>query len=346
MGLNTIRLPFLLLAAVVVLAMGCVKEIDLGDKSRRFFYFVDGGIILNTLEQTVIVGITKGDSVNYTPVFDASVSVIDLTTNTEVNYRLCGDGVYCGDLLGQAGHLYQLVVDIPTVGTFTSVADSISSPTHNISAKVGLDTRVDQNGIVQERKSAVAYVDIETNNIQSNEVILMRDQLEWSYTDLSTGPFDPARICYFKEDNSAQVWKLIDLGLIQPGGTLSVKTTSYEIDHRFAESSVINITLTRVSSNAATYFREINSTLSQANTFFSERPLPTAGNMRTSSSFTMLGYFGAQEVIKLYPSGSESEVKRLSGVMLCRRFTQPRGFRCDECLNSPGSSDLKPPYWP
>ena len=353
MGLKpAVQLTAALALAGALGAVACIREVDLPETDLSV-PFVDGVLLVDSTEQILRLGRTDGRREATTPLSDASVSVTDLTTGVRYDYAESADerGRYGASFAGALGHAYQLAVDIPGVGRYTSRPDSLAAGTVTVASASGIRGRLDRDGVRRPRPFVGTELTLtNTADAQAEGFLTLRSSLVWRYADLSCSGMDPITTCWFDGASVTDPFVVFDLADLGGRGDTAVFFAGEEfVDYRFAEVAFLVTRVFRYAPAAGPYFEALARALTPAATILAERPRPVIGNMRPADGAeVMLGYFGVAESTPQYLSTAlDNNLRGRSGGPLCggSRGGVP-GFDCCECIRTDGALADKPAYLP
>ncbi len=103
---------FRLLTAVVLImtSAGCEKVLDIDYKDIDPLLVIEGSLDENGSEVRLTMTTPMDEPMDLTPVTDASVSIVDLTTGVTENLSLDSSGIFRGARAGEREHEYSLMV--------------------------------------------------------------------------------------------------------------------------------------------------------------------------------------------------------------------------------------------
>lgn len=361
MGLTPVRPPARLrgrsaaLALATALALGaCIDELPL-EQTDAALLFVDGAVLVDSTRQTLTLGRTRGVRVAGTPITDAAVEVRNLSTGERHAYRHTSGGAYVADFTGRLGEAYVLRLDVPGVGAFESVPDSLAPAGFTVDAGVALRVVRDADGEPVRTSFVTARLRFAPlPGRRPAGAFTVRQYLIWSYADQLCDVFDASDVCYFVERPAAIPLASLDLGGISPEpGDTAVATFGVEpLDSRLAQDSYLALETRRYGPAATAYYTALSRALNPSGSPFEERPLPAGGNLRAADpdGEGILGYFGVAEARPYYLNVLASEEVRARSVAgpcaTDRRSLGNVSVDCCYCERTRGALTQRPSYLP
>ncbi len=340
---------FALGTAITTLLLGCVDQIDFESKSATRLMVVDGRITNSDGPHSLELGITT--EINTTPdkitapVEGADITIFDNRGNQEDyfetepgNYLLPGDVVK-----GIPGVEYFIEITLSNGSKFRSVPDTMPQEieiTDSIILEFDKKDFISDAGNLTPRD--VINVSINSRIPETANPVFLRWHVEENY---SITPPTINRIipCYITELPVLKRIPLFDGSEFSSGDFDDLLLYSRELDHTFGERHYFNVIRSTLNSNAMDYWEKLDKTANRVGSIFDSPPAPVQGNIYNIDDpmVKVLGFFEAivTDTTRRFTIPSDLPI-------IITKFCDFDLARCFGCLSLPGSSLVRPSYWP
>lgn len=335
--------------AACTLLLGCIDQIDFESNSDTRLLVVDGRITNSdgphSLELGITTGITTTPDKIVTPVEGAQIAIFDNLGNQE-DYFEIEPGVYMvpGNIVkGIPGVEYFIEITLFNGSKFRSVWETMPQEIEtedSVILELGKKDFISDIGNLTSR--TVINVLINTQIPETANPVFLRWHVEENYkiTPPSNGFIIP---CYITELPGLRRIPLFDGSEFSSGDLDNFLLYTREINHSFAERHYFNVIRSTLSYNAMEYWEKLDKTVNRVGSIFDTPPSPVPGNIYNidDPGVMVLGFFEAitTDTTRRFTIPSDFPQR-------IRSFCEFDLARCIGCLSLPGSSLVRPSYWP
>jgi hypothetical protein len=302
--------------------------------------------------QTVSLG-----SQVFRPVYTNWVEVEDDLGNVE-RLVMAEEGVYLlmgNAVKGEIGRTYTLRFEKSNGEIYESAPETMLpvSRIDSIYIETVFEERTNDLGNVVNRHFADVFVDVELGNLAQSPFMRWELVRWYRFTEAyqAWNPLFQPKSCYVKEETRINQVLLFDGRNARGDRWERQQLIGYEVDWRFYRGAYICVRQLSLSTEGFNYWQKVDRVINQTGNIFDSPPAAVVGNMRNVDQpfEEVLGYFGASAVdlvyLKLDRTDFNNTFSDFCSLPNASYFFGSGVQPCYECLDIPGSTTVRPPFW-